>query len=337
MKPASYGAADFLGRFFTNRNLFQSDNAGETIRACTRALGAHRMLSAAGELSSSFKGLACDDFAIIRLRHSSPVTIEPQVTDDYIVHHKLSGGGYLQGAARRIEMTPGVITVTSPGQVTRVGMRPDSVSVVVRLPRRKVMRCVQDMLQRSITKPVIFDMEMQPKGSTAAAWCNALQHVCEQYETLSRWGNVGSGLAGRFAEYMAGLLLEIQPHSHTAHLAEGETAIPLRYVREARDYLHGNISEPFSIAALARVTGVSTRTLQAGFKRCFGQTPTEYLRDQRIRLVHEELISAGPDTRVTEVFMRFGIADFGRYARFYRERYGVLPSEHLKAARRRTL
>lgn len=336
MKPRSYDNTEFLARFFTNRNLFQTDTASETVRGCTRALGAHRMLSAAGEFSSSFKGLACDDFAIIRLRHRSPVTIEPQVADDYIVHHKLAGGGYLQGGARRIEMVPGVITVTSPGQATRVGMTPDSVSVVVRLPRRKIMRCLQDMLQQSIQKPVVFDMEMQPKGPTAAAWTNALQHVCNQYETLSRWGNIGPGLAGRFAEYMAALLLEVQPHGHSVRLVEGNTAIPLRYVREARDYLHGNIAEPFSIATLARVTGVSARSLQAGFKRCFGQTPTEYLRDQRIRLVHEELTAAGPDTRVTEVFMRFGIVDFGRYARFYRERYGGLPSEHLRAARRRS-
>lgn len=329
--PPGTRTEEFLGRFFTTRSLFLSNNAPETVQGCTRALGPHRMLGGAGDFTSSFKGLTCDDFAIVRLSHSSRVTVEPDAAD-YLVHHKLSGTGYLKGADGYLEMTPGVITVSSPGQHARVGMSADSVSVVVRLPGRKIGQCLQDMLQRTVTGPVVFDIRMA-RGPTALAWCRALEHVCDQYETLSHRGTVSSGLAARFADYMAGLLLEVQPHNYSASLAAENASIPLRSIRDARDYLHGNIAEPFSIAALARATGVSARTLQVGFKRCFGQTPTEYLRDQRIRLVHQELMSAGPGTRVTEVFVKFGITDFGRYARFYRQRYGVLPSEHLKAAR----
>ena len=335
MLSTNDGTGQFLGGFFTTRNLFVSSNARETVQGCTRALGAHRMLGAAGDLSSSFEGLTCDDFAIVRLCHSSPVTVEPGGADDYLVHHKLSGTGYLRGRAGYVEMTPGVITVSSPGQHTRVGMAAGSVSVVVRLPGRRIEQCLQDMLQRTTAGPVLFDARMAG-GPTAVAWSKALEHVCDQYETLSHRGPVSAGLAARFADYMAGLLLELQPHNYSGWLAADEASIPLRWVREARDYLHGNIAEPFSIAALARATGVSARSLQSGFKRCFGQTPTEYLREQRLRLVHQELMCAGPETRVTEVFMKFGIHDFGRYARFYRQRYGVVPSEHVKAARRRS-
>ena len=325
---------EFLGGFFTTRSLFLSNNTRETVQGCTRALGAHRMLGRASELSSSFKGLSCDAFAIVRICHSSPVTVEPDA-DDYIVHHKIVGTGYLKTDAGYTEMTPGVITVSSPGQHSRIGMGANSVGVVVRLPRRRIERCLQDLLQRSLTKPVEFDMHMA-RSLAATGWSNALQHVCDQYQTLPRWDSVGHGLAARFADYMAGLLLEVQPHNYSADLATGEALIPSGWLMDARDFLHFNVAEPFSIAALARATGVSARSLQAGFKRCFGQTPTEYLRDQRIRLVHEELMSAGPETRVTDVFLKYGIHDFGRYARFYRQRYGVLPSEHLKAARRRT-
>lgn len=335
MTFSSHNSPDFLSGFFVNHSLFHSTNVDETVQRCTRALGSHRMRmqGAGNELDSSFNGLVCDDFAIVRLRHGFPVTIEPQVTDEYIVHHQLSGGGVLQNGGTGIEMTPGVIAVISAGQETRVEMHSHSLNVVVRLSRKEVEEYTQNLLQQTIKRPVVFDMRMEPHGPIAASWANAVQHICDQYEILGRTPGVGPRVEAAFAQYMIGLLLQVQPHNYSSSLAYPEGVLPPHYVRKARDYIHGNIAEHISIATLAKATGVSARTLQTGFKRCFGQTPMEYLREQRIQYVHQELISAGPDTRVTDVFMKFGIYDFGRYARFYRERYGSLPSERLKTKR----
>ena len=156
MTPSSHNGPDFLSGFFVNHSLFHSTNVDETVQRCTRALGSHRMRmqGAGNELNSSFNGLVCDDFAIVRLCHGLPVTIEPQVTDEYIVHHKLSGSGFLQDGETGIEMTSGVITVTSPGQETRVDMDSSSLNVVVRLSRKKVQEYVQNMLQQTIKRPV---------------------------------------------------------------------------------------------------------------------------------------------------------------------------------------
>jgi len=335
MTVSSHNSPDFLSGFFVNHSLFHSTNADETVQRCTRALGSHRMRmqGAGNELNSSFNGLVCDDFAIVRLCHGFPVTIEPQVTDEYIVHHKLSGSGFVQDGATSIEMTAGVITVTSPGQETQVEMDSNSLHVVVRLPRKKVEEYVQNMLQQTIKRPVVFDTCMEPHGSIAASWANAMEHICDQYEILNRTPGIGPWVETAFAEYMIGLLLQVQPHNYSSRLAYQNGVLPSHYIRKARDYIHGHISEHISIATLAEATGVSARTLQTGFQRCFGQSPMEYLREQRIQYVHQELISAGPNTRVTDVFMKFGIYDFGRYAGFYRERYGTLPSERLKIRR----
>ena len=293
-----------------------------------------RLQGSPAGLNSSFDGLVCDDFAIVRLRHGAPVTIEPEVADEYVVHHKLSGSGFLLGGATRIDMSPGVVTVTSPGQETKVEMASNSVNVVVRLPRKKVETCLQDVLQQTIKRPIVFDMRMEPHGSVTAAWAEAIRYVCGQHDILGRASGVGPGLQARFAEHMIGLLLLLQPHNYSSLMAGRDEVAPHYYVSQAQEYLHDNISEHISMAMLAKATGVSARTLQAGFRRCLGRTPMEYLRQQRLRLVHQELMSAGQDTRVTDVFMKFGIYDFGRYAGFYRERYGILPSERLKGRRR---
>jgi AraC-like DNA-binding protein len=334
MNPTTRHDPDFLSGFFVKHPLFRSRSIGETIRGCTHALGSHRMrMQTAGrELRSAFSGIVCDSFAIVRLCHGAPVTIEPQVTDDYILQHMLSGTGVLHDGKGDIRMRPGVVTVTSPGQETRVSMASDSVNMVVRLPRRKVEERLQDLMQQAIKRPVVFEPCMAPHGPTAASWTAVVQHVCDLYEILGGMRTGAHRIERTLAEYMIDLLLQVQPHSYSSWLEE-ERALPPAYLRKARDYIQENLSGHVSVAALARATGVSARTLQAGFKRCFGQTPMEYLREQRLQHVHRELIAAAPDTRVTDVFVKFGIHDFGRYARYYRKRFGALPSEHLKVRR----
>ncbi len=333
MKQPMHDSPEYLGRFFVNHSLFHSTKPDETVQRCTRALGSHRMqLHGAGNgLDSTFNGIVCDDFAIVRLSHGFPVTIEPKAADEYIVHHKLAGRGFLQNDETGIGLTSGVITVTSPGQKCRVEIDSNSLDIVVRLSRKKLEEHVQELLQQAIKQPVVFDICMAPQGPIAASWAGAVQHVCDQYEILKRTPDVGRGLETTFAEYMIGLLLQVQPHNFSSWLSRQAGTIPAYYVRKAQDYIHGNISGHISMAALAQVTGVSARTLQAGFRRNFGLTPMEYLREQRLRCVHQELIAPGPDTRITDVFIKFGIHDFGRYARLYKERFGSLPSERLRS------
>ena len=105
-----------------------------------------------------------------------------------------------------------------------------------------------------------------------------------------------------------------------------------RHVTAARHYLERNLAERVSMATLTRVTGVSERTLQSGFRRWFDQTPMEYLRERRLEEVHRALLAAPPGTRVFDIFLRCSIADFGRYARFCRARFGKSPSQELRGA-----
>ncbi|MCT2279571.1 helix-turn-helix transcriptional regulator [Micromonospora chalcea] len=89
--------------------------------------------------------------------------------------------------------------------------------------------------------------------------------------------------------------------------------------------------QPITIGKLADLTGVSERSLQAGFQRYVGISPTAYLRQLRLDRAHEELRQADPDqTTVAAVAHRWGFAHLGRFASSYRVRHGESPSETLK-------
>jgi transcriptional regulator GlxA family with amidase domain len=90
---------------------------------------------------------------------------------------------------------------------------------------------------------------------------------------------------------------------------------------------------PFTTATLAEIAGVSVRTLQEGFRRHLGISPTDYLRQVRLACVHRDLRHSEPtQITVTEIAYRWGFAHLGRFAGAYRAKYGVPPSYTLHHA-----
>jgi transcriptional regulator GlxA family with amidase domain len=124
---------------------------------------------------------------------------------------------------------------------------------------------------------------------------------------------------------MTGLLLAAS-HRHRDELDRPPPAVGAPVVRRAREFIESHAGEPLTVADIARGAGVGIRGLQHGFRRSVGMSPTEYLRQVRLRRVHEELRAADATaTTVAQVAARWGFPHQGRFAVRYRERYGVAP------------
>lgn len=83
---------------------------------------------------------------------------------------------------------------------------------------------------------------------------------------------------------------------------------------------------PHSVESLARVAGVSARSLCRGFQRLRGCGPMAAVRRVRLQFVRRDLLEAGPDGRVTDIAMRWGFYHLGRFSRLYAAQFGELPS-----------
>jgi AraC-like DNA-binding protein len=106
-----------------------------------------------------------------------------------------------------------------------------------------------------------------------------------------------------------------------------------RLVLEACEMIRGRIDEPVRIAEIAIALGVSTRHLQAGFRRHLGRTPQAFLTDCRLELVRRKLLERVPDRSVTAAALECGFSNLGEFAGKYRERFGEKPSETLRRTR----
>lgn len=112
--------------------------------------------------------------------------------------------------------------------------------------------------------------------------------------------------------------------------ARGRPALSRTLIIErALELIDARLGENIRLGDLCEATGVSVRTLSSVFQAQLDMSPHQYIMMRRLHGVHAAIRDAGPADTVSDICARFGIWDFGRFARAYRTQFGVVPSRML--------
>ncbi|MGP4669634.1 AraC family transcriptional regulator [Agrobacterium pusense] len=126
------------------------------------------------------------------------------------------------------------------------------------------------------------------------------------------------------------LIVRSVPH-RLSHLLDRKVhLIAPRHVHLAIDFMHANIDQPISTAAIAEAAGVSVRTLENGFRVFREMTPGAYLRSIRLKATRKDLLDPFNNQSVKDICLKWGFFHFGRFSLVYRAAYGERPSETRK-------
>jgi AraC-like DNA-binding protein len=103
-----------------------------------------------------------------------------------------------------------------------------------------------------------------------------------------------------------------------------------RIVARARAFIHENLDQPLSIEKIANAAATSHRTLHRAFHIVLDETPYSYVQKLRLHRIRHELVTdAEAACTVTVAAHRWGIPELGRFAAWYRDLFGELPSQTL--------
>jgi AraC-like DNA-binding protein len=103
-----------------------------------------------------------------------------------------------------------------------------------------------------------------------------------------------------------------------------------RIVTRARAFIHEHLDQPLSIGMIASAAATSQRTLHRAFHIVLDETPYSYVLKLRLHRIRHELVTdAEAACTITRVAHRWNIADMGRFAAWYRDLFGELPSQTL--------
>lgn len=320
----------------SNHTLLLSKDLDEACDRIGHLLWPHRMrvLHQQSGINARVDGLSLNPIDIFCLQYGAGVEMEPgEINDYYLIQTTLSGAGMVSNGNRRCETRVGLTTIVSPSEPTTTRMDAYCRRLILRVSKSAMEAHLSQLLNRELDVPLVFDLSMPHSTSSGRAWENTLTFLCQQFdqrEDVLR----NPVLKRHFTDLVITQLLTTQPHNYSEQLAKDSSSqvLPV-HVRRARDYIEANLGERCSLTELAQHSGVAARTLQNGFQRFLGLSPSAYVREQRMARVHQMLQQASTDNeRVTDILLQLGIGNQGRFAQQYKRRYGCLPSQTLASS-----
>ncbi len=314
---------------------FRSSDPLETVSFVSEALAPHAMkLKSPRPMATRLSSIDLGSAQIVDLQYGTDVWIDPAALQgSHLVHTAISGRSTMWHDARRCTIEPGSLHVASPGARLKVDMTGECRHLTVRIAHSAFEDHLGQELNISVGRPLLFDPDVVEHGILPLAWNQLLSHIVQQADSLPELF-ANPRLQRQYVTMMVELLLSHHRSNYSDLVAQEGNDVAPWHVQRARAIIHESVDESISIVQVAAQVGVSVRSLQTGFRRFFGLTPVQYVRRHRLELLHSALTNAQGDERVTDLMLDCGIVNFGRYAQYYRRRYGCSPSETLRSPAR---
>jgi len=198
------------------------------------------------------------------------------------------------------------------------------------IPHKVLESRVKSFYQHELGKPLKFEPLMNLSTMRGQAIITLIEYFKTQHTEAP--GLLDDPMIGtHFQELMLSNILGGMEHSYKEALNNdiSDVAIP-RSVKKAEEYMRANAGEPITIEILARAAGCSERALHNGFRQFRNNSPLSALRDIRLVHAHNDLLSSVGS--VTDIAMKWGFSNLGRFSKLHMEKYGEKPSQTLKCA-----
>lgn len=250
----------------------------------------------------------------------------------YHVNVPLRGEVWSTNRDRQVVATTRTAAVFDPVGDTVLDRWPaGATQLCLKIDRDTVVQEIERRLDRPVATAPTFRMQMALDTAAGSSWVQTLQILAMELDTP---GGLASNplLADEVSRLIVGGLVVGQPHSLTGQLHDAvAAAVRPRTVKLVQDLIEADPEHPWRIGELAEATGVSVRSIEDGFRRHVGMTPTAYLRRCRLDRVRADLLAAAPsEGGVSNVAYRWGFTHLGRFAQAYHRRFGEYPSATLR-------
>ena len=249
----------------------------------------------------------------------------------YHVNVPLHGEVWSTCGDEQVVATPRTAAVFDPvGATVLDRWTAGTTQLCLKIDRDTLVRELEQRLDRPVGTLPSFRMSMGLATAGGRSWLHAVRILASELDSP---GGLAQHplLAAEVSRLITGGLLLGQPHSLSDELDSPVPGTRPRTVKLVMDRLEARPEHPWTLGELARETGISVRTIEDGFRRHVGVTPTAFLRRCRLDRVRADLLAAPPAcTGVAEVAHRWGFTHLGRFAQAYRRRFDEYPSDTLR-------
>ncbi|MCJ2108793.1 helix-turn-helix domain-containing protein [Methylobacterium sp. E-041] len=207
-----------------------------------------------------------------------------------------SGGFHLFGCSISKQALTTINAALTGGEAT--GFPPFARGADMGAPGIRALYCAMRQIYRRC-------LEVEPSGDHTLA----LMQEILGYQLLSAWP--------RRAEAIADVRRQARPSRLSL----------------AKDYIQTYLATPLALSDIAAAAGLSVRGLQDNFRRSVDQTPFQYIIQQRLMRVHEDLVAtSNMNLSVGDIARRWGFVHMSDFGQRYRRMYGCAPTQTRREA-----
>lgn len=276
-------------------------------------------------------------FGVHLLDYGTAVRISPGALKTfYMVQVPLSGSAQLRSGQSTITSTPALASVPPVDSDFSMTWQAGTPQLIVTAPRKTLETAASSLYGAALEGPLKLANSMATATHAGQAFLRA---VFEFHDMVNNQAAAPAPYVKKlYEELILSHWLMAVSSNFSSSLSQWETPSAevkgSSVVQGFTDLLAAHSSEDLAIGEIAEALGVSIRTLQIALAKELDATPSQLLREARLRRAHEMLSSANPLTdSVTEIAGRCGFGHLGRFAQAYRQHFGFPPSHTLRENR----
>ena len=299
------------------------DDASEII---SKKVSPHRIEVAghANLVDVHFSGVELDGVALLHAYYGCSIKAEPKNSEFFYTHTMLRGNSHIRHGDNQCETVEGDTVVLSPSVPYTMHLHEKCDRIIMRIDPARVTSYLSHLLNDEVDDSLIFDLKV--KNSTS--WWNTVNYVLAQLESEPNILECKQVLRA-YSKIIISSLVELHGHNFLENMKSRSDAMMCPEIRKASEYIEQSVKNNVATIDVAKHCNVSVRTLQRSFVKHLGVTPTTYIRSVKLEAIHRELqgVRSIMKGNVKRILLDYSIVDFGRFAQYYRKKYGCTPRE----------
>jgi AraC-like DNA-binding protein len=255
----------------------------------------------------------------------------PEMSNIYLCEINLLGSSHVGQEKAEVPFSAGQIYMINANCPHTKRWENDGHQMMIKIHQTDMEAAIERTTGMPVREPIVFSNQPQNMAAKTQTLAQMVALISKDIETDQSFFAARSGSSAE--ELLIELILEALPNNYSHKLKNPEPRLRPRHVRHAVELIHTTATENISFNDLVKASGVSPRSLHAGFRKYYDVSPMAYVRNVRLDLARIELKQkSSAATTVTEVAMGCGFTHLSRFASCYKERFGELPSETLRNA-----
>lgn len=300
--------------------IFSSCSSFESQHRLSKELVEHETHWGSGCVDTALYRSEIGRCEILALRYGAEVEVRPQPFEDFVlIQMPIRGHATLKSSGMTHHVTPGKAAIFSPGEESSVLWSQDCEQLILKLPKTLLDWGVEQLQVDGSEHYILPEVESFD-SSMAKRWFRLVAELLDCKSSPQ-----GSSLRWlRQVEESLTLFL-LSNKVHGANLEK--SALPQqvnKYSLRLEECIRARLSQETTLSELAVDVGVSVRSLHSLCQRDYGQSPMELLRNFRLEAARARFLQSNY-LSVTEVALECGFSHVGRFASYYRQRFGELP------------